>query len=201
MGRTSDAKERLIDTAVGLIRARSYASVSVDDLCKDAGVRKGSFYHFFPSKRDLAIAALDSWWEHTRVEMLEPAFQPDVPPLERITRAFQRAVGQQGRTQERYGRFQGCPFGNLALEMSAQDEEMRQRLEATFARFSAFFEDALREAAQQGDTPAGIDPAETAQALVSYLYGIILMAKTANDVKLMSRLASHALKLVLGTPA
>ena len=201
MGRTSDAKERLIDTAVGLIRARGYASVSVDDLCRDADVRKGSFYHFFPSKRDLALAALESWWEATRTELLEPAFQPDVPPLQRIERAFQRAVTQQHRTQECTGRFLGCPFGNLAVEMSAQDEVMREKLGATFKRFAGFFEQALTEAVSRGDVPASLKPGETAQALVAYLYGIILASKTANDVRLMDRLADHALSLVTSRPS
>jgi TetR/AcrR family transcriptional regulator, transcriptional repressor for nem operon len=196
MGRTSDARERLIDTAVGLIRARSYAAVSVDDLCRGAGVRKGSFYHFFPSKRDLALAALDAWWEATRSEVLEPAFRPDVPPLERIERAFQRAVRQQSRNQERSGHFQGCPFGNLALELSAQDEVMRRRLEATFGHFAGYFERALDDARAAGQLAPDADVPGTAQALLAYLYGSILLAKTADSVAVMERLVGRALRLV-----
>jgi TetR/AcrR family transcriptional regulator, transcriptional repressor for nem operon len=196
MGRTSDARERLIDTAVGMIRARSYATVSVDDLCRNAGVRKGSFYHFFPSKRDLALAALDAWWDATRSEVLEPAFQPDLPPLQRIERAFQRVAAQQARNRERSGHVQGCPFGNLALELAAQDETIRQRLEATFARFGAYFERALEDARATGALPADADVPGTAQALLAYLYGSILLAKTANDLSVMERLATRALRLV-----
>ncbi len=197
MGRTSDARERLIDTAVGLIRARSYASVSVDDLCRNAGVRKGSFYHFFPSKRDLALATLDAWWEGTRSEVLEPAFQPDVPPLQRIERAFQRSVRQQALTKQRNGHFLGCPFGNLALELAAQDETMRLRLEATFGRFAGYFERALLEARDAGQVAPDTDVQATAQALLAYLYGAILLAKTADDVAVMERLATRALSLVV----
>ncbi len=201
MGRTSNAKERLIDTAVGLIRARSYASVSVDDLCRNADVRKGSFYHFFASKRDLALAVLDSWWETTKTEMLEPAFRTDVPPLQRIERAFQRAVAQQARNQERTGRVQGCPFGNMALELSAQDEVMREKLEQTFGRFAGYFERALAEAVAGGDVPSNLDVEESAQALVSYLYGIILLAKTANDVNVMAKLSTRAVRLIAAPPS
>jgi TetR/AcrR family transcriptional repressor of nem operon len=195
MGRSSDARERLIDTAVGLIRARSYASVSVDDLCRHADVRKGSFYHFFPSKRDLALAALDAWWETTRSEVLEPSFQTDVPPLQRIERVFQRIAAQQARHQERDGRVQGCPFGNLALELSAQDETIRERLEAIFGRFAGYFERALEEARAGGTVPADTDVPLTARALLAYLYGAILLAKTANDVSVMQQLATRALRL------
>lgn len=196
MGRTSDAKERLIDTAVLLIRAKSYSSVSVDDLCTHAGVRKGSFYHFFKSKRDLALAAVDSWWDSMKADVLEPAFQPDVPPLRRIERLFERAVSQQSLNQEQMGQFQGCPLGNLTLEVSSQDEVMRQKLESTFDGFSNYIEKSLTEALADGSLAPGLPVRETAQALLSYLYGIILMAKASNDSHLMETLSTRALHLV-----
>ena len=51
MGRTSNAKERLLQVAFDLIWQQSYGSVSVDHICKRANVKKGSFYYFFPSNR------------------------------------------------------------------------------------------------------------------------------------------------------
>jgi TetR/AcrR family transcriptional repressor of nem operon len=60
MGRTTtDTKQKLIDTALELILKSSYGSVSVHDICKAADVKKGRFYDFFPSKVDLAIAAME----------------------------------------------------------------------------------------------------------------------------------------------
>ncbi|HSG31720.1 MAG TPA: TetR/AcrR family transcriptional regulator, partial [Thermodesulfobacteriota bacterium] len=44
-------KEKLIDSAIQLLGTRSYNSVGVQELCEHAEVKKGSFYHFFPSKR------------------------------------------------------------------------------------------------------------------------------------------------------
>ncbi len=196
MGRTSDAKERLITTAVVLIRARSYTSVSVDDICKNAGVRKGSFYHFFPSKRDLALAAVDSWWESMLVDVLEPAFKSDVPPLERIQRLFDRAVILHSNAEEKTGQFQGGPLGNLALEVSSQDEVMREKLDQTFRQFSGYIEKALNMGVADGSIPPNLNVEETAQALLSYFYGIIMMAKTANDSRVMKDLSSRALQLV-----
>ena len=55
MGRTSDARERLIESARELIYARGYNSVGVEEICQHAGVNKGSFYHFYASKRDLVL--------------------------------------------------------------------------------------------------------------------------------------------------
>jgi TetR/AcrR family transcriptional repressor of nem operon len=63
MGRTSDARERLIETTLDLVRRDGYGAVTVDAICEAVGVKKGSFYHFFPSKDALVIAALDWHWE------------------------------------------------------------------------------------------------------------------------------------------
>ena len=52
-------RDRLIRTAARLFLARSYASVGVNEICAEATVQKGSFYHYFPSKSDLAVAVID----------------------------------------------------------------------------------------------------------------------------------------------
>jgi TetR/AcrR family transcriptional repressor of nem operon len=63
MGRPSDAKQRLIEAARNVIFTHSYEGVSVDELCAAAGVNKSSFYHFFSSKQDLVLAAIESQWQ------------------------------------------------------------------------------------------------------------------------------------------
>src|SRR5438105_14905643 len=65
MGRTSDANERLMDAALDLIWEESYGAVTIDEICKRADVKKGSFYYFFYSKATLAKSALERMWaEH-----------------------------------------------------------------------------------------------------------------------------------------
>lgn len=59
MPRTSDARERIVTSAARLFLERSYQAVGVDELCRAADVRKGSFYHYFPSKSELAKAVID----------------------------------------------------------------------------------------------------------------------------------------------
>src|SRR5262245_45881042 len=85
MGRVSDAKERLMEAIQELIWTGSFGSTTIDDICEKAGVKKGSFYYFFESKADLAIAAIDESWKKRRVD-LDAIFSPTVPPLERLKR-------------------------------------------------------------------------------------------------------------------
>src|SRR6185295_11205481 len=87
MGRVTDTKDKLLSAALQLVWKESVGSASVDDICELAGVRKGSFYHFFKSKTELVIAALEAHWEESRGEF-DRIFSPSVPPVERLRGFF-----------------------------------------------------------------------------------------------------------------
>lgn len=188
-------RERLIRSTIELVSSRSYADVGVDELCRHAGVQKGSFYHFFPSKRDLALAAVERQWSETRQHILEPAFATDVSPLERIRRFFKMAGQHHLRQRKDHGRLAGCPFGNLAAEISTQDEILRCRLAAIFDEMAAFFRTALDEAVRAREM-AACDTRQASRALVAYLEGVLLLAKSNDDPRLIESLADAALALV-----
>ena len=193
MPRPSTARTRLVESAGARIHASSYATATVEDLCADAGVHKGSFYYFFPSKRDLALAAVDDQWAQARATILEPAFAPDVEPLERIARFF-RSVADRQRADV----VLGCPFGNLAAELGTQDQVIRDRVREVFGGYQAYFEQALGEAAARGKLRQ-TDVPGVSQALLAYFQGALLLAKTHNDATIIDSLAGHAVNLVVGT--
>jgi|SRR5688572_22114000 len=56
-----NSRTRLLTATIDLVRANGYAATRVDDVCAAAGVTKGSFFHHFASKEDLAIAAAGHW--------------------------------------------------------------------------------------------------------------------------------------------
>src|SRR5512145_654480 len=122
MGRSSDARERLIESAAVLWHTRSYADVGVSEICEHAGVQKGSFYHFFASKRDLALAVIDDNWERNGVGMMAPILTGPLPPLQRFAQLFERGMEEQLLLKEATGATVGCSFGNLAVELSTVDE-------------------------------------------------------------------------------
>jgi len=78
------ARNRLLDAALRMIRARGYGATTVDDLCAEAGVTKGSFFHHFRSKEDMVLAAVERWNELT-AELFERApFQSLADPCDRV---------------------------------------------------------------------------------------------------------------------
>jgi TetR/AcrR family transcriptional repressor of nem operon len=200
MGRTSDARERLIDSAIALIPARSYGAVSVDDLCANAGVNKGSFYYFFPAKRDLALAAIEREWQYAQQHVLDPALVPDIPPLERIHRLFRLAATLQCPPDKLAGHVPGCPFGNLAAELGTQDAVIRDKVREVFAGYSAAFEQVVLEAQDAGEI-GPLDVAAAARGLLAYLEGALLVAKTYNDASLIEQLGRNAVGLLRGWAA
>lgn len=196
MDATTDTRQRIIDSARDLIYARSYSDVGVQQICDNAGVKKGSFYHFFPSKRDLTLAVLDQLQVFFRDTILNRSFATDIPPLQRIERFFSSIYEFQKQTREATGHVLGCPFGNLGSEMSTQDEVLRTKIDAIFCASEQPFEQALQEAVTRGDLPA-IDTAGAARAIFAYVEGIMTYAKARNDPELIRDLGQRALQLAI----
>ena len=196
MESSTNTRQRIISAAQELIYARSYNEVGVQEICDRAAVKKGSFYHFFPSKRDLALAVLDQSQTVMYETIINKAFVADIPPLARIERFFTLVYDFHKQVKQDTGFVFGCPFGNLGCEMSTRDEDIRCKVADILRASEKPFEKALAEAVADGDLPA-IDTAATARAIFAYVEGIMIYAKTRNDPELIRELGKHALKLAI----
>ena len=183
----TDTRSRIVTAAKTRFHSRSYANVGIQEICESAGVQKGSFYHFFASKRDLALAVIDEFADDWANGFVAEAFDPALPPLERIDYLIDAAYFWQKSIKEVHGRMLGCIFGNLTLEVSTQDDILRAKLLAIFSAAQTRFKDALDQAVAEG-TLAPLDTALTAEAMLAYLEGVILLAKSQNDPELLYRL-------------
>jgi len=188
MQATTDTQQRILDSARELIFARSYADVGVADICEHAGVKKGSFYHFYPSKQALTLAVLDAQFIDIKEKLIDEAFAEDLPPLARLVRFVELAYRFQKQVSKETGQVLGCPFGNLANELSTQDELIRERLQQTFGKLQMLFGGVLQSAQQRGELAAEVDAAATAQAMLAYFEGVLLLAKNQNNPELIRQL-------------
>jgi len=174
---------------------RSYSAVGINELCAHAGVHKGSFYHYFPTKREMMLEVLDDQWEKTTKPLLEKAFTKKTPPLKRLERFFRLISKAYETIYEKTGKVIGCPFGNLALELSTEDEVIRRRLEEIFRKWAAYIETAIKDAIKANEI-TNTNPKTKANAILAYLEGVLLLAKARNDIGMINRLGREGLNLV-----
>lgn len=187
MHTNTDTYDRILGAARELIHTRSYAEVGIAAICAQAGVKKGSFYHFFPSKQALTLAILETYYHDMKQGILDQAFRPDIPPLARLQRFGQLAYEFQVHMQELTGHVVGCPFGNLASELATQDETIRCKVDEIFHKLQQATYTTLRDAVANGELPA-LDIEATAQAMFAYVEGLMLLAKTQNDPEILRQL-------------
>ena len=183
----TDTYDRIVQAARDLIYARSYADVGVAAICEQANVKKGSFYHFFPSKQELTLAVLDTFFTEMKTGLLEKAFRPELAPMERLEQLATLTYDFQSHMKTLTGHVLGCPFGNLASELATQDEAIRHKVAVIFAKMQSAFEETLQQAVARGDISA-INVPDTAQAMLAYFEGTILVAKTRNEPELLRQL-------------
>ncbi|HET9039757.1 MAG TPA: TetR/AcrR family transcriptional regulator [Gemmatimonadales bacterium] len=197
-----DTQERLIQTAAGLWHARSYADVGVNEICEAADVRKGSFYHFFASKQELAVAVIDRHWSEAYENVVMPALAAGATPMAQLQELTVGIADEVDRLTDELGVVPGCPFGNLAVELSTIDGAVRERLERLFESQKELLRDLLERAVAAGELPDATDTADAARAMHAYIEGVLLVSKNANDASIVRRLLPLALRLAVeGTPA
>ena len=90
------ARQKIIDSALIVIREKGYEATTVDELCESAEVTKGAFFHHFKSKENLAVAAADYWSEMTSALFKNAPYHKPKDPLDRVLGyvAFRKAIIQ-----------------------------------------------------------------------------------------------------------
>jgi len=194
MPRTSDARDRLMNAAMDLIWENSYGGISVDAICEKAGAKKGSFYYFFESKSELAVAALEADWQHKKARMDE-IFSASVAPLERLRAYFRHVYQGQTKRHGECGSVLGCPYCTLGAEVVTQDRAIGRQIQKILDRNSRYFESAIRDAHAQGVIFAP-DARAKARILVAFFQGSLTQARIENDCGPLRGLAAGALELL-----
>ncbi len=154
--------------------ASGYSATGVDDICRDAGVSKGSFYHQFSSKEDLAIAALDDFYEAGLKNLLAIDLS-DVLPEQRLL-AFLDAVAEQGLDFWK----NGCLIGALASEMALTSEALRTEVSRLFSETAKALEPLIEPfvASLQDES---LSAAALAEHFLVVVEGAIVMSRAHND--------------------
>jgi TetR/AcrR family transcriptional repressor of nem operon len=194
MGRTSDAKNKLLSVAFDLIHEHSYGTVSVEQICRRAQVNKGSFYYFFKTKTDLVVAAYEEHWR-LKESNYERIFAKENPPLQRLKLWCDYIRDVQRQRHKKYKHVCGCPYTSVGGELATQDKKIRLKAQDLVERHVRHLADAIQDAISNGDAEPG-DPEAKAKLVHAFIIGLLLRAKIDNDLKILKHAEEGVLALI-----
>jgi AcrR family transcriptional regulator len=171
----ADTQTKLIDAAARLFHEQGFNATGISTILREAGVNSGSLYHFFPSKEALLTAVLERYTQLLHPIVMNPVEQATQDPIERI---FTLLAQYRGWLTPN-GFAQGCPIGNLALEVGDSSPEARTLIRRNFEGWHSTVRSWLEAAGDR--LPASVDRDQLAVFVLTVLEGGIMQARAAQS--------------------
>jgi TetR/AcrR family transcriptional repressor of nem operon len=170
------ARQRLVETGLYLFWKQGYAATGMAAILAQSKVNSGSFYHFFKSKDDLLLAALQRHIETLNPTIIDPIFTTTSDPIERIFRML--SVYRQNLIAT--GCAYACPVGRLALEVPPERAAVHSLLSDYFDVWTAAVQRCLDDLGDR--LPHPVDKATLAQFVLTVMEGGIMQARAHRNL-------------------
>lgn len=174
-----DTYTRLLETAMDLIWHSNYSAVGINDICKQAGVTKGGFYHHFESKASLFCEATNYYWESVK-RQLDALLSPTNSPLEQLENVINFVFAVKFGDDP--DNIPGCPFLSAGCQTGQSESVINDKLVEMAKNNLKYWQQLVRNL-QAGDYLEGdIDPERTARILNQYTQGAVSYARVTRDI-------------------
>jgi TetR/AcrR family transcriptional repressor of nem operon len=175
----SPSKTRLLDCALHVFRAKGYAATTVDDICAAAGLTKGSFFHHFKGKEDLALEAVAYWNDVTGRLFAQAPYQAIKDPRERLLAYIDfRMALLKGQVPDFT-----CLLGTLVQDVFETNPSVREACDAGIRAHAMDLAKTVRQAKTLYAPNAAWDAKSVALYTQAALQGAFVLAKAKNSVK------------------
>jgi len=175
--RSENARQKLLDAALRVIREKGYHATSVDELCAAAGVTKGAFFHHFRSKEELAIAAADHWSAVTGNLFAQAPYHDLADPLDRVLGYLDFRTALVSGTLAEFT----CLVGTMTQETFLTNPAIRDACFASIAGHAQKLETDIAAAITLHGVKDGITAAGLALHSQAVLQGAFILAKAKDD--------------------
>jgi TetR/AcrR family transcriptional repressor of lmrAB and yxaGH operons len=182
-------RDAVMDAAMNLFRVKGYHHTSMADIAEACGLLKGSVYHYFSGKKDMALAVLDGLIDEARRNLFAPAKDASIPAGERLGLLVSAVEGYF------VGREGGCLMGNLALELGNADADFANRIRTYFNDWK----DALAVVLAEEHGMARAE--ELAEDAIARAQGAIMMMGLYRNDAVFRRAGEDTLALLGLTPS
>jgi AcrR family transcriptional regulator len=164
--RSEETRARIMEAAIKLFSTRGYNKASVDDICEEAGISKGAFYHHFKSKQALFLSLLDGWLQFVdnAVEATKDKTVPET--FRQMTQAFPFIFETAGENLPM--------FLDFWLQAS-RDKKIWNAGIAPYRRYHGYFTSLIKKGVEEGSF-VEVDPELASRMIVSTAMGLLLQS-------------------------
>jgi TetR/AcrR family transcriptional repressor of nem operon len=191
-GTRHESKTRLLDAALHVIRAKGYTATRIEDICEAASLTKGSFFHHFKSKEDLALAAVGYWSDRTGAFFASAPCRALPDPVDRLLAYidFRKAI-LQGELPDFT-----CLVGTMVQEIYDTHLALREACTKSISDHAATLQSDIEEAMRKH----GIQADWTAESLALYtqatIQGAFILAKAKHNSAIAAACIDHLRRYV-----
>jgi len=171
-----NVKEKLMNSAFESFLVKGYTATRVDEVCKNAGVSKGSFFHYFKSKEELAIAVLEDYYTKATAKFAGGDYIKEIDPIERAYRFVDFA---DAAAMEFWGK--GCLFGNFVTDLKVAGTEIEKRVENVFRTLVKSFSLVMEPIANLDKTGEGPSAVELSEQFLMAVEGAIVLGRAYDE--------------------
>ncbi|MDP1545077.1 MAG: TetR/AcrR family transcriptional regulator [Anaerolineales bacterium] len=164
--RSEETRAKILESAIKLFSARGYNAASVDDICRDAGISKGAFYHHFESKQALFLALLDGWLKTIDNAIAASKDKPVPEIFMQITEAFPYIFATAN---------EGLPMFLEFWLQASRDDNIWQASIAPYRRYHKHFTALIKKGVDEGSF-VDVDPGLTSRMIMSTAMGLLLQS-------------------------
>lgn len=165
--RGTDTRNQIMAAAIDLFCRSGYDATGVAEICGQAGVSKGAFYHHFPSKKDLFLAIMDQWLQGLDAQLMalrqpdKPVSQALLDMTDAIGSVFTAASGQ-------------LPMFLEFMVQASRDETVWAATIAPYQAFQSRFAEMLNEGKEEGSIQESMEAQDAAWVLIAFAVGVLL---------------------------
>lgn len=180
--KNTPTKDNLLEAAKELMLEKGYATTSLDEICEKAKVTKGSFFHYFESKEELAKELLKQFASANENLMREAMLQAGDDPLERVYALLDFAIGMSKNPEAK-----GCLVGIISQELSETHTKIRSICAESFERTANLIRKDLIAAKAQYAPKSSIDIKDLAEYFIALGQGSMILMKAKQDRSIMQK--------------
>ena len=183
----TSTREKLFGATISTIAEKGYAATAVDEICAKAGVTKGAFFHHYPSKQSLTVAAVNDWAQKCAAFYAAAAYHKFDDPLDRFLGFLDFRKDMLRAPMALFS----CPVGTMIQELFESHPDILRACEECISGQIADVQSDIAAAIEL----YGLDSDWTAESLALHthavLQGVYILAKAKGTVRVAEQSIDH----------